>query len=436
MKVLIKNVTILTMDENKTLIENGYVTINGSNIDDLGNMEELSGANITDFDVIDGSGKILIPGMINAHTHTPMVVFRSLGDDIADRLKRYIFPLEKNMVDEELVYKGSKYGIAEMLLGGVTTFCNSYYYQEYVARATSEMGMRGILAETIINFPSPDSDIPYGGLKHAEMFIRKWAGSDLITPALGPHAPYTVDAEHLIKCNNISKEYNVPFTMHVAEMDYEQTQIKKEYNKTVIQYLDSIGVLNDRFIAAHVVNVDDKDLDIIMNRDVGVSHNMGANSKGAKGVAPILKMIDRNIKLGLGTDGAMSGNTLDILTQMPLVAKVHKLSNMDRTILPSDKLLELATIGGARALGIDRITGSIEKGKRADLVLIETDSVNMFPIYDYYSTIVYAANPSNIDTVFVNGKMLVNNKKLVNDNLSTLRKDLTEIKSKIDTYFI
>lgn len=427
--IIIKNVNILTMNSRKDIIENGVLVIRDNIIVDIGNDSLL---NKYSFDsIIDGKEGILMPGMINTHTHSSMVVFRSLGDDVPDRLKRYLFPLEQMLVNKDLVYLGAKYGVAEMLLGGVTTFADMYYFEDEVAKAAKELGIRGVLGETILNFPSPDSKEPYGGLEYSEWFIEKWINDDLIIPAVAPHAPYTNDTEHLKKAAMLAEKYNVPMMMHVAEMDYEYEQYKKQYNMTPVQYLDSIGVLNEKFIAAHSILVTDEDIDLLEKRKVGISHNIGANSKGAKGVAPITKMYEKGMKVGLGTDGPMSGNTLDILTQMALVGKVHKLFNKDRSLFPASEIVEMATIGGARVLNLDDKIGSIEIGKRADLVIFEIESVNMQPIYDYYSVLVYSANPSNVQTVIVDGKILVENKKLKNFNLIELIKQLKAMKGKI-----
>ena len=219
--------------------------------------------------------------------------------------------------------------------------------------------------------------------------------------------------------------------MHVAEMDYEYDKYVKEYNLTPVQYLDKLGILDENFIAAHSVLVNDEDINILKERGVKVSHNIGANAKGAKGVAPILKMREEGINIGLGSDGPMSGNTIDIITQMNLVGKIHKLFSNDRSVLPSVELVEMATMGGAKVLGLDKKIGSIEKGKKADLVLIETQSVNMQPIYDYYASIVYSANPANVDTVLVDGKIVVRNKKLVSGDLNFIRNELIGLKKKI-----
>lgn len=428
-KILIKNVTILTMNKTKEIIENGVVVISGKKIIDIGDSSLES--KYKSFFIIDGNGGILMPGMVNCHSHVSMVAFRGLADDEADRLKKYILPLEKKLVDKDLVYNGARYGICEMLLSGVTTFCDMYYYEDEVARAASRLGIRAILGETIVNFSSPDSKEPYEGLAYCKEFIQNWHKDDLITPAVAPHATYTNDSEHLIKAYNLSQKYKVPLTMHVAEMDYEYKKYKEEYNMTPVQYLDSLGILDKNFIGAHLVLVDDKDLDILEEREVGISHNIGANSKGAKGVAPAVKMYKRGMKIGLGTDGPMSGNTLDIMTQMPLVGKIHKLFNKDRTLLPAKDIVEMATIGGARALNMEHLIGTIEIGKRADLVILETESVNMQPIYDYYSTIVYSANPSNVDTVIVNGRIIVKSKKILHVDFNDIRRSLLDMKDKI-----
>lgn len=431
--IVIENVTILTMNENKDIIENGLVIIKDNKIDYVGNkkISEIIEKE-TEVTTIDGKNSILMPGMINCHTHVSMVPFRSLADDCKDRLKRYLFPLEQKLVDKNLTYIGAKYGIAEMLLGGVTTFCDMYYFEDEVAKASKEMNMRAVVCETVVDFVGPNSNKPYDGLDYSRWFIEKWKNDDLIIPGIAPHAIYTNSDESLKEAYEISKKYNVPMMMHVAEMDYEVKEYKEKYNLTPVKYLDKLGILDSNFISAHTVLVDDEDIKILKERNVKVSHNVGANSKGAKGVAPIIKMMKENIDIGLGTDGPMSGNTLDIITQMTQVGKVHKLFNNDRTLLPSIEIVEMATIGGAKVLGIDKEVGSIEVGKKADITIIETESVNMQPIYDYYSTIVYSANPSNVDTVIVDGKIVVKDKRLISSDFKKIRNDLMSLKEKID----
>lgn len=432
---IIHNVTVLTMNKEMDIIENGVVVVEDDKIKEIGQEAIIDNykdnKRYSEVEFIDGNEGILIPGMINCHTHASMIPFRSLADDYKDRLKRYLFPLEQKLVDRELVYIGAKYAICEMLLGGVTTFCDMYYFEDEVAKAAEELNIRGVLCETILDFPSPDSKESFGGLNYAEEFIRNWKDSSLVIPGVAPHAPYTNTDESLKKAHCLSKKYNVPFTMHVAEMDYEYDKYIKEYNMTPVMYLDSLGILDKNFISAHTVLVNDEDIEILSNRNVKVSHNIGANSKGSKGVAPILKMMEKGIDIGLGSDGPMSGNTIDVLTQMPLVGKIHKLYSNDRSVLPSYDLLKMATIGGAKVLSLEDKIGTIEEGKKADLVIIETESVNMQPIFDYYSAIVYSANPSNVDTVIVNGKVVVKNKKIVSGDFKKIRKELIMLKDKI-----
>lgn len=430
---VIENVTIITMNENMDIIENGALVIEDNKILEIGDCNIKNNYMDSNIEVIDGNEGILIPGMINCHTHASMIPFRSLADDYKDRLKRYLFPLEQRLVDKELVYIGAKYAICEMLLGGVTTFCDMYYFEDEVARAAEELNIRGVLCETVLNFPSPDSKESYGGLDYAEEFIKKWKDNNLVTPGVAPHAPYTNSDEALIRAYNLSKKYDVPLTMHVAEMDYEYDKYINEYKMTPVEYLDSLNILDENFISAHTVLVNDSDIEILRERGVKVSHNIGANAKGAKGVAPILKMMDKGIDIGLGTDGPMSGNTIDIITQMPLVGKIHKLFSKDRSVLPSPELLKMATIGGARVLGMDNHIGSLEVGKKADMVIIETESVNMQPIYDYYGTIVYSANPSNVDTVIVDGKIVVRNKRIVSGDFREIRNEIIGLRHKIKT---
>jgi len=425
----IKNVNIITMNDEKEIIENGVVIVCGDTIEAVGKSDLLTKYKVDK--EVDGENGILMPGMINGHTHASMVAFRSLGDDVPDRLTRYLFPLEKELVDGELVYLGAKYGISEMLLGGVTTFTDMYFFEEKVAEAAKEMGIRAVLGETVVDFISPDSEVPYGGIEIGEAFIKKWKDDPLVTPAIAPHAPYTLDSEHLIECLKVAQDHDVPMIMHVAEMEFETKKYQEEYSCSPIQYLNDIGVLSDRLIAAHCVSVSEDDLDLLERNKVGVIHNAGANSKGAKGVAPVVSMMKRGMKLGLGTDGPMSGNTLDIMTQMALVPKIHKLFNNDRSLLPARDVVEMATIGGARAIHMADVIGSIEVGKKADLVVLETKSVNMQPIFDYYSVLVYSANPSNVSTVMVGGELVVMNKQLTRHDLKQIQDGIVSLKDSI-----
>ena len=334
-----------------------------------------------------------------------MSVFRSLADDVPDRLNRYIFPLERMMVSEEMSYLGALHGSIEMAKGGVTTMVDMYLFEESAAEAVKEIGLRGIMTQNIIRFPTADGDGAKDTIARAVDFIEKYQEDELITPGFGPHAPHTVNKEDLKTIAELSEKYDAPISMHVAETQEEFDLLMEREGMTPIEYLDSVGLLNERFMAAHSIFVTDSDIELMKKRDIGVAHNMVANIKSAKGVSPALKMHDEGLRIGLGTDGPMSGNTLDIIGQMGYVAKLHKLVNEDRSAMPPHKAVEMATIGGARAIHRDDELGSLEAGKLADIVIVETQSSNMVPMFNPYSVLVYSANASNVDTVIVNGQI-------------------------------
>ncbi|MGL4737866.1 MAG: amidohydrolase [Cellulosilyticaceae bacterium] len=430
--ILIKNVTILTMNEQRDVIDKGMVWIKGDQIERIGRMEEASVyEQLEGVEIIDGQEGILMPGMVNCHTHASMIPFRSLADDHPNILKDYIFPLEKNLVDRTFTYKAARYGLGEMLLGGVTTFCDMYYFEDEVAKAAKDLHIRGVLGETIIGFPSPDSEEAYGGIAYAENFIKEWQDDELVIPAVAPHAPYTNTDESLKEAYELSKKYNVPFVMHVAEERSEWEKYTNEYGVTPVGYLESLGVLDDNFIAAHSLLINEEDIEILARRGVKVSHNIGANTKGGKAVMPLLKLQEEGVKVGLGTDGPMSGNRLDILEQMTTVGRVHKLTQKDRTSTPVADIVALGTIEGAKVLGLDQKIGSIEAGKKADLVLIETESINMQPAYNPYAAIVYSAHAGNVHTVMVGGRVVVRDKKLLTADIKELRANMKDISERV-----
>lgn len=422
MKQLIKNVHLLTMDDAMTEIPQAFVLIEEDRITDYGAMtEDLPEADA----VVDGQGGILIPGMINTHTHAGMIPFRSLGDDVSDRLRRFLFPLEQFMTPE-LVKTSSKYAMAEMLLAGVTTFCDMYYFEEEVAEAAVEMQMRGFVGETIIDMETCDFPTPESALEWTEAFIQRWKGHPLVTPMIAPHATNTNTRKDFKKIVTLARKYQVPISMHVAEMTYEMTEFQEKYQQTPIAFLNDLHFFNERFIMAHCLFIEESDWKILHKHkeNIGIAHCIGANTKSAKGVAPVKRMLIEDLHVGLGTDGPSSGNTLDLFTQMRMFANFQKTYNQDRSLFPAKEIVRLATKGGSQVLGIEQLVGTIEKGKQADLTLIETTSVNMFPIYDAYSAIVYSANSSNVSDVWVNGQQLVRDKRLVHADLIQLRSDL------------
>lgn len=411
MKTLIKNAWILTMDEALSTYPQGMLIIEDDRITYVGDHDALLGEGVDE--VIDAAGGLLIPGMVNTHAHVSMIPFRSLGDDCPDRLRRYLFPLEIECMNAPLVYEAARYGILEMQRNGVTTFLDMYYFEDEVARACDEMQMRGVLGETVINFPTCDCKEAYGGLAYSENFIRKWKSHELVTPIIAPHATNTNDANALKAAHDIAKTHDTLVSMHVAEMDYEMTEFHEKYNMTPVEYLDSIGVLSDRLVAAHCIHVNEQDMKLMAARGTSIAHCVGSNMKAGKGIAPVKEMVQHGIAVGLGTDGPSSGNTLDLFTQMKTAVYAQKTHYKDRSLFKAEEILKLATIEGAKVLKMDEQIGSLEVGKKADLVLIETHSVNMFPIYDPYSAIVYSANASNVDSVWINGARVLKEKQSI-----------------------
>jgi len=428
--LIVKNGIVLTLDAEKEIFRDGVVIVNGNKIVEVGGVEIL--AKYSSDNAIDAKDGIIMPGMINTHTHASMSVFRSLADDVPDRLDRYIFPLENKMVSEEMVYIGTVHAAIEMAKAGVTTMVDMYLFEESAARAVKEIGLRGVMTQNIIKYPTADGEDANAKLELATAFVEKYKDDELITPGFGPHAPHTVTKEDLEKIAELSEQYDVPVSMHVAETQDEFDRFQSEFGMTPVEYLDSVGILNERFIAAHSIFVTDSDIELMKLRDIGIAHNMVANIKSAKGVSPALKMFDDGLNVGLGTDGPMSGNTLDIIGQMGYVAKLHKLINKDRSAMPPYKVVDMATMGGARAINREDELGSLERGKLADIVIVETKSTNMQPIFDPYSVLVYSANASNVDTVIVNGKVVVSDKALLTYDEEKSRAAIKEFSKKVE----
>lgn len=427
--IIIKNGTILTMDKNNKVINNGVVIIKDNKIISVGNEELLKIYSAKK--IIDAKNGIIMPGMINTHNHLPMIAFRGLGEEgIKNRLFAYFFPLEGEKLNRDLIYKATVHGSIDMALSGVTTYADMYYHMDEMAKATKEIGIRGVLGETVIKFPVVDAKTPYGGIEYAINFIEEYKNDDLIIPAFGPHAPYTVSKEKMQEIENLSKKYNVPIMIHVGEFDDEDKRLNLK-NKSVIEYMDSIGVLNNRVLLAHAIHLNEKDLDIIKKREVSIAYNPMANAKGATGIARAYEMLNKNIKVGLGTDGPMSSNQVDLFRTLSYASSMQRLKYNDRTIMTPDIVVKMATIGGAQALNLDKKIGSIEPGKLADIVIIETKSPNMMPNYDPFATLVFQANSSNVDTTIVNGKIIVENKKLKTYDIKKNIKQMKEIENDI-----
>ncbi|EKT64409.1 amidohydrolase [Providencia alcalifaciens] len=428
--LMIVDGTILTMDAHNKVIENGTVVIDKNKIVAVGGPELTK--QYTAKKQLNVDGDIVMPGLINTHTHASMTVFRSLADDVPDRLHRYIFPLESKMVSREMVRVGANLANVEMLKGGVTTYVDMYYFEDEVAKTVDKIGMRAILGESVIKFPVADAQNADEGIAYAVNFINQYKDHPRITPAFAPHAPYTNTTEHLQKISKLSQELDVPVMIHLAETDREQEEIaKRTGGKSPVQYMADIGALNSKVIAAHAIMVNDSDIDLLKQYDVGVAHNVSANTKSAKGVAPVTAMLAKGVRVGLGTDGPMSSNTLTTMNELNLVGKIHKLENKDRAAMPPITVVELATKGSAKAIHMEDKLGSLEAGKLADIIVVDTKSPNMVPMYSPYAALVYGANASNVRHSIVDGSLLMKDRKVLTVDESAIVKEALQFADQV-----
>jgi 5-methylthioadenosine/S-adenosylhomocysteine deaminase len=430
--LLIVGGTIVTMNPGREVIENGAIAIDDGKIYMMGTRGIVQ-RNSRAKRVIDATGKIIIPGLINTHTHVPMVLFRGISDDLDlnDWLTKFIFPAEAKNVDEQFVRAGTRLGLAEMIRGGTTTYCDMYYFEDAIADETKKAGVRGVLGETIIQFPVADNKTPADAIAYTERFIKKWQNDPLIVAAAAPHAPYTVSTDDLKKIRAQSDRLNSPVVIHVAETRKERDDILAQYKRTPADYLDSIGFLSNRTIAAHSVWLTSVEVDIYKNRGVGSAHCPQSNMKLASGVAPVPEMLAKDVAVGLGTDGAASNNDLNMWEEIDTAAKLHKLITNDPKTLPAREAFEMATIRGARALHLDSITGSLETGKRADLAIVDFDSLHQTPYFDVYSHLVYATKADDVRTVVINGRVVMLDRRLLTLNESAIKKDANAYRKKI-----
>ena len=365
---------------------------------------------------LDRPDAIVAPGLINTHTHAAMSLFRGVADDLnlQDWLNNYIFPAEAKNVDREFVRWGTRLALLEMALSGTTTYTDMYYFEDTVAEETKAAGMRGVLGETIIGFPAPDHKTPGDALAWTETFLKQYPNDSLIVPAVAPHAIFTNSDETLRAARRLADQYQKPLVIHLSETKKENDDTLAQRKKTPTAALDALGVLNGWTVAAHGVWLDDADLAILKARGTGLAHNPSSNMKLASGVAPVVKILALGIPMGLGTDGvAGSNNDVDMMEEMDLAAKLQKVSTGDPQALPAEQAFAMATIIGARALRMDNLIGSIEKGKRADLIAVRLDAPHAVPMYNVYSQLVYALKASDVSDVMVNGKMIVRDRKML-----------------------
>lgn len=412
--LLVLNGTLVTMDKDHRVIEDAGVAVKNGRIIAVGQRKDIL-RRFTSSQTVDARDKIIIPGLINGHTHIPMTLFRGLADDLdlQDWLTKFIFPAEAKNVSEEFVRAGTRLGLAEMIRGGTTTYCDMYYFEDAIADETARAGVRGVLGETVIDFPVADNKTNAEAMAYVEKFVQKWKGHELITPAIAPHAPYTVSEEHLKAVRAFSDRTGAPIVTHISETKREVDDSLKAKGASPIDYLARIGFLNERVVAAHVVWPNAGEIEILKRAGVGVVHNPQSNMKLASGVAPVPQMLKEGVKLGLGTDGAASNNDLSMWEEMDTVAKLHKVFSGDPKVISAKEAFELATIRGAQALHLEKDIGSIETGKRADLVLVARDALNQIPLYNIYSHLVYATKASDVQTVIINGRIVMRDRRLL-----------------------
>jgi 5-methylthioadenosine/S-adenosylhomocysteine deaminase len=436
------NALVLTMDDTMTQFTPGAVAVKGDSIVAVGMAEDIT-RDYTADETVDCNGKVLMPGLINAHTHVPMTLLRGLADDLRLDvwLMGYMMPVEREFVSPEFVRLGTLLACAEQIRSGVTTFNDMYYFEDDVAQAAANAGVRAVCGQTVMKFRAPDAASYEDSLQMAREFIKKWKGHPLIVPAVSPHAPYTCTAEILKACAELAKEFDVPLHTHLSETAFEVENMRNENGMPVIPYVKKQGLFEAKVIAAHCVHVDVGEIRTLQHAGAGVSHNPSSNLKLASGFAPVMKMLENGLNVGIGTDGPASNNDLDMFEEVRLAAFIAKAVTNDPTSLPASQALLMATRLGAQALHIGHLTGSIEEGKRADLILVDVSPLHNAPSFkraadNAYAQIVYASKSTDVSDVMVNGKWLMREHQLLTLNEKELLEEANQVARKIDAFLI
>jgi 5-methylthioadenosine/S-adenosylhomocysteine deaminase len=439
---ILTNAVVLSMDDDFNQYEPGAVAVKGNNIADVGSAKVIEGSYKAD-EVIDCQGKVLMPGIINAHTHVPMTLLRGLADDLRLDvwLMGYMMPVEREFVSPEFVRLGTQLACMESIRSGVTCFTDMYYYEEEVAKATAEIGLRALCGQTILKYPSPGAESYEIALDYSKRFLERWNNHPLITPCVAPHSAYTCTEEIIQATVELATEYDVPLLIHIAETASEVENSKHVYGMPVVPYVEKLGLFEAKVVAAHCVHIDESEMHTLQANDVGVIHNPTSNLKLASGMAPIQKMIEMGINVGIGTDGPASNNNLDMFEETRLAALLAKGSSGDPTALPAKTALAMATIKGAQALQLGDIIGSLEPGKRADLILVEISPLHNAPRFHrnpdgIYSQLVYASKSNDVTDVMVNGSWLMRNQKILTLDEKKLIATANEYAGKIDAFLI
>lgn len=435
--LLLTNATVLTMDEAFTVHRGGAIAIEGDSIVAVG----PGAAGVQARDTIDCAGRVVMPGLVNAHTHVPMSLLRGLADDLRLDvwLMGYMMPVEREFVDPDFVRLGTRLACAEMIRSGITCFADMYYFEDAVAEATADAGLRAFCAQTVLRFPAPDAPSYEEGLARARAFIERWKGHPLIVPGPAPHAPYTTTPEILRACAELAAEFDVPLHIHLAETQLEVDDSRREHGMPVIPWVKKQGLFGAKVLAAHCVHVDDGEMRALKNFGAGVAHNPTSNLKLGAGVAPVARMRELGLHVGIGTDGPASNNDLDMFEETRLAALLAKGIGGDPTALPAREALAMATRLGACALHLDHLTGSLEAGKRADLIVLDVGATHNVPAFHrdpngIYAQIVYAAKATDVVDVMCNGRWLMRDRRLLTLDEPALREAARKQAARIDAF--
>jgi 5-methylthioadenosine/S-adenosylhomocysteine deaminase len=424
---------VVTEDPQRRVIEDGAIAIRGDSIIEVGPVEEIQ-RKYSARNLMDQPNAILSPGLINTHTHAAMSLFRGIADDLKlqDWLEKFIFPAEAKNVDRDFVRWGTRLGLLEMALSGTTTFADMYYFEETVAEETKQAGMRGMLGQTVIGFPAPDYKTPEAALVGAEKYLKTYANDPLIVPAVAPHAIYTTSDDTLQAARTLADRYGKPLIIHLAETKTEFDEALQKRKKTPVAALSDLGVLQGWTLAAHAVWLAPADFGLLKAAGTGIAHCPSSNMMLASGVAPILKMLQAGIPVGLGTDGvAGSNNDHDLMEEMDLAAKLQKVTAGDPSALTARQAFDMATILGAQALGMSKMIGSLESGKRADIISIRLDVPNATPMYGVYSQLVYSLKAADVGDVMVNGRFVVRSRRMLTIDDKAVMAKAEEYRAKV-----
>jgi 5-methylthioadenosine/S-adenosylhomocysteine deaminase len=430
--LLIAGGTVVTMDPSYRIVEGGAVAVGGERILAVGPLAEVK-ARYAATRTIDAAGRIVMPGLVNAHTHVPMTLLRGVADDVELMvwLNKYIWPAENAHVTPEFVTWGTRLAAWEMIRTGTTTFADMYFYEDQVAEAAKEAGLRGVCAVTIMDHPVPGLKSAEEGLRAAEAFLKRWSGDPLIVPAVGPHAVYTVGPQTLMRTKALADRYHAPLLIHAAESPSEMEMVRETYGTTTVTHLDRIGFLGPNVTLAHAIWLTDDEIALLAGKGVGAAHCPSSNTKVASGVSPVPKMRRAGVRVGLGTDGPASNNDLDLFEEIDLALKLHKITSGDPAVLAARDGVEMATLGGARALHLEREIGSLEPGKRADLIVLSTDAPSAQPMYHVYSHLAYALKGTDVVTTVVNGRVLMEERRLLTLDTAAIAAKAQEYGSRI-----